>query len=510
MKPRLPINFSDERGATLLLVALSMFALVALVAVVIETANWYEHKRHLQLQADAGALAGAATFNRCVTDASAANASMIGYAKKYGGDPDPPVGYSPAHNLQVSNESNVLIRVNSQEYGSGGVDSSQTDPGPGGPPCQAGYVDVKATENGLPWLSFLSGAVPSINAHARVSVFEIDTLGGALPLAVEDVNPLAAAALFVNEDGSNAVLGRAQLLPGASTTLNGQSLIPWSGVSMAPVSIQTRDTGVVIALCTNKRLCSDPANTNWMTGSLAAVCSQPLVTCDAGSGTRPGLEFIHGYSESGTGSASNPILRSVTLTSGTCTDDSAPYFLLNGGCAAGVDAELDFGITGDPTIPVNAGGMNASVSIGNCNLTYVSSSGTTSSWTNSGCVNIASGAGQVPVTLDWQTGQGRTKVTGSFSQVARPFANDGPPATQSYPIEYVDISQGASCTSGDAHSVPFSSYTMCVGIGVKGSLENARDFNDPTRLLRFRGSTASHTGAVDCGGENSAPTRRFP
>lgn len=495
------IGFSDERGATLLVVALTLFALIAIAAVVIETGNWYEHKRHLQLQADAGALAGAAAFNRCVTDPSAANAEMTGYAKRYAGDPDPPVGYSPAHNLQVSNETNVIVRVNSEEYGTDGADNSQTDPAPGGPPCQAGYVDVKATENDLGWLSFFGGVVPSMNTHARVSVFEIDTLGGALPLAVEDVNPLAAAALFVNEDGSNAVLGRAQLLPGAATTLNGLSLIPWSGISTDPVSVQTPHTGVVIALCSNRRLCSDPANTNWMSGSLAAVCNQALITCDAGTGTRPGLELIHGYNAGGTGTAANPILRSVTLTVGTCTDDSAPYFLLNGGCTVGVDAELDFGVTGNPSIPVNAGGLGAKVGIGNCNLAYVSSSGTTSSWTNSSCVNIASGAGQVPVTLNWQTGQGQTKATGSFIGVARPYANDGPTATQSYPIAYMEVTQGSGCTSG-GHSIPYGSYSMCVGIGVKGSLENARDFNDPTRLLRFRGTTASHTGAVDCGGIN--------
>jgi Flp pilus assembly protein TadG len=498
MNGRLAPKLQEERGATLLMVALSIFALIAVAAFVLEMGNWYVHKRHLQLQADAGALAGAAGFNRCVTDASGANAMMLGYAKKYAGDPTPPTGYSPSHNVQVSNDTNIVVKVNSDVYGSSGVDNSQTDPAPGGAPCTAGYVDVKATENNLPWLSFFRGVVPSINAHARVSVFELSTLGGALPLAVEDVQPLAAAALFVRES-DNVVLGRAQLLPGSLTTLNGQSLIPWSGISTAAVSVQTANTGVVIALCTNRRLCSNPASTTWMSGSLAAVCGQALVTCDAGTGARPGLEFIHGYSTSGTGSASNPIVRSVTLSSGTCTDDSAPYFLLNGGCTVGATVQIDFGVTGDPSRAISAGGLAAKVGIGNCNLAYVSSNGTTSTWTNSSCVNLASGAGQVVVNVDWQTGQGRTKVTGTFAQVARPFANDGVTATQSYPIEYAEVTTGAGC-AGNGHSVAFGNYTICVGIGIKGSLENARDFNDPTRLLRFRAATASHTGAVDCGG----------
>jgi hypothetical protein len=99
---------------------------------------------------------------------------------------------------------------------------------------------------------------------------------------------------------------------------------------------------------------------------VAAVCGELYVQCwNNGSS---GLDFIQGYSTTGTGTAAAPILRSVTLTSGTCTDNSAPYFLLNGGCRLGVQAQLDFGITTNP-----ATAINASVSVGACNLTYVSS-----------------------------------------------------------------------------------------------------------------------------------------
>ena len=38
---------------------------VLLAGFVIDTANWFEHQRHLQAQADAGALAGATRFDEC-------------------------------------------------------------------------------------------------------------------------------------------------------------------------------------------------------------------------------------------------------------------------------------------------------------------------------------------------------------------------------------------------------------------------------------------------------------
>ncbi|TML97647.1 MAG: hypothetical protein E6G03_02165 [Actinobacteria bacterium] len=55
-------RLNDERGAVLVIVAAGLTAMVLVVALVIEVGNWYEHKRHLQLQADAAALAGGASF----------------------------------------------------------------------------------------------------------------------------------------------------------------------------------------------------------------------------------------------------------------------------------------------------------------------------------------------------------------------------------------------------------------------------------------------------------------
>ena len=513
--------FGSERGGVLVVVAAFMASAVMLLAFSIDVGHWFEHKRHLQAQVDSGAFAGATNFNGCISASATdradktkpANVAIQDMARKFAGDT---VHVASALNPQVNNRPNVTVVLNSTKYPSdGGTDYSD----PNGPFCQAGYVDVKATDDLragksiLPW-NLAGNILPRINAHARVSIFQLGTLAGSLPLAVEDVNPLAAGALVVNEDAASfkttlsAVLGRQVLTAGSPQVLNGQSLTPWTGGPVS-VTIPTRspqsDVGVVIALCSNKNLCGPTKGNGWLTDStktLNNVCSQLYVTCQAGDQT--GLEFIHGYGTTGIGTAATPIIRSVTLTkggSGACTDDSAPYFMLNGGCKVGVNASLDFGTITDPSKPLNQGGLNASVKVDNCTLGYVNSNGTTSNWSAANCETIASGAGEVPLALTWQTGQGNTKQNGSFASVARPFANDGATDTQSYPIAYAQITQGATCTGGVANSLPFGSVNICVGIGVLGSLQVAKDSSDPTKLLRFD-NASSHTGAVDCGPGN--------
>jgi len=496
----------SQRGAVLVLVAAFMASAIALVTFVIDVGHWFEHKRHLQMQVDAGALAGGGNFNGCFSAGagksdpnSTANLSIENAARKYAGDTK---NVATAYNKQVNNQSNVTVVLNSLNYPSnGGTNYSD----PKGPPCAAGYIDVKSTDANLPWF-LAKSVVPAINAHARVSILEVASLAGSLPLAVRDVNPLDVGAIFIDEGNANTVLGRQDLTAGSNQFLNGVNVTPWTG---GPVSVSvptgTTKIGVVLALCSNAGTCGPSKGTGWLTsGSVASVCSELYVSCWSDGSS--GLSFIQGYSTTGTGSRNPPILRSVTLTKGTCNDDSSPYFLLNAGCKLGVQAQLDFGITTDPSKPASAGGFSATVSVGGCNLSYVSSTGTTSSWSASSCLSIASGAGQSAQTLNWSTGTGSGKVSGSFPNVARPFANDGAsgtffPTGGSYPAAYVQVSQGSTCAGGLGNSVPYGTSTnLCVGVGILGNLKVAADTTDPTQVLKFIGANGSHSGAIQCGG----------
>jgi hypothetical protein len=502
-------NLGSERGAVLVIVTAFMVAAIALVTLVIDVGHWFEHKRHLQAQVDAGALAAGGYFNGCFgTDKAAANQTIENVARKYAGatnsPPTGPIGPTgpPVYNAQVNNQANVTVLLNSTNYAhAGGTNNSD----PAGSPCAAGYIDVKATDANVPWF-FAKNLVPAIDAHARVSALQIGSLNGSLPLAIEDVNPLAVGALFVNEDIANfkttaaAVLATQALTAGAAQTLNGQNLVAWTG-GPRQVSIPSRspesDIGVVIALCSNQSLCGPSKGNAWLSGTVSAVCSQLYVTCDASN--QSGLQFIHAYSTTGTGSSTAPIVRNVTLTSGGsggCTDDSAPYFLLNAGCKVGAQAEVDFGVGGDPSRTVAKGGLGATVKVGGCSLSWVSTTGTTSAWSKSACITVSSGAGQDPLDLVWSTTAGGTHTV---PEVARPFASGTffTSSSGSYPVAYAQISRGAGCAGGVGNSVPFGTNSFCVGVGILGNLKVAADTTDPTQLLKFIGG--DRTGAIDCG-----------
>src|SRR2546426_1046069 len=74
-------QLKEERGGILIIVAVGLFALIFLAALVIDVGNWKEHKRHLQLQADAAALAGAGSLAvPCISGGTASTVAHI-----YGG-----------------------------------------------------------------------------------------------------------------------------------------------------------------------------------------------------------------------------------------------------------------------------------------------------------------------------------------------------------------------------------------------------------------------------------------
>ncbi len=148
--------------------------LLLFVTFVIDVGNWFEHKRHLQLQADAAALAGGGKFSFPCSD-SAIEAEARNYAGASASTP------GAQWNTQIggTQSGNVHALLNSTDFwNDGGNDHSA-----GGGPCGVGYLDVKMTESNLPWLLQVA-QVPAINAHARVSFNQIDTQSGALPVGV--------------------------------------------------------------------------------------------------------------------------------------------------------------------------------------------------------------------------------------------------------------------------------------------------------------------------------------
>ena len=458
-----------EEGGVLVMVVLFLPVLVLFVIFVVDVGNWFVHKRHLQLQADAGALAGGGSFTYpCVDD------TIVERTRLYAGDP----GTTGAYNLQIppTDGSNIHVLINSDSFwNEGGTNYSD-----GGPPCAARMVDVKITEADLPWY-FQLATVPAINARARVEVQGLLAMGGALPVAVPDVEPTVARAFFVNE-ATGAVLASTPLTK--SGTSNGMTV--WDNVS-APLSvpISAANVGVRIALG----------------GGSSTDCAGRFVACyDAASSN--GIVYVRGFSPAGSGAQPNPPLaRDVRLFAGSCPD--AYFSAAASSCSVGVSATVDFGPTNDPV-----GDLGASVTavIGGVSrpLDYDAASGR---WISSGgnLFSVAPNAGPLPVELRWAetkgevtisgrletcTTTGGNKCTGSFGIVQRTFAGS---EARSGAIKQVEVSE-----SGVAGANSFELGTtrdLVVRVAVAGNLVNATGVNDPLVLLRV---TGSQNQSVDC------------
>src|SRR5436309_2386486 len=151
--------------------------IIFFVAFVIDIGNFYTHKRHLQLQADAGAFAGGGQFAACIgataaqrqDTGSSANAGMISTTRKYGGDPNATAPYNTqigvtqlkAPPTGSDSDAGVHLLVNSTKFWNhGGTDYSDSG-GVSGAPCYTKFVDVKVTESKLD--SFFNVALGFLN-----------------------------------------------------------------------------------------------------------------------------------------------------------------------------------------------------------------------------------------------------------------------------------------------------------------------------------------------------------
>jgi Putative Flp pilus-assembly TadE/G-like len=478
-----------EDGGVLVMVAVWLPVLILVMSLVLDIGNWFEHKRHLQMQADSGALAGAGLYGAALGCNDADIDRAVG---EYSGEPTGKFGQATFRNLQVggANQGAIHVLVNSTNYwNSGGTDFSD-----GGGPCEQSHLDVKITESSLPWFFRVAGT--TINAHARIDVNQLSTEGGALPIAVPDPTPKFAKAFFVDES-TGALLGAADLA--SNGTANG--LLVWDNVN-APlaVKISAANVGVIIALS---------GGSSAIAGTPAAACSTFLVQCyDLGTVNGSGLPsqgilYIRGYTApTGTDGQQPavPKVGDVQLFGGTCTD---PYFSNpTSTCAIGVRAQ----VAGTTSTGGNAGLAVYAMAPGcptngqhpGCPMTL--SGGYWATAANA--ISVAPGSGPITVSLRWEetsgsvTGLGTCSTrnnnpcTGTISNVQRTFAAVD---ARSGPIKAAQILEG---TSPDADSfVLNTTHNLVVRIGVLGTLSNATSVSSPPVSLRVVGS---QNQSIDC------------
>jgi hypothetical protein len=483
-------RFIEESGAVLLITSVALAALIFVVALVVDVANWKAHARHLQLQADAAALAGA----HSLTGGSCNGSLITNDVHNYGGSDVDSGGTvrTALYNDQIAGTppSRMHLLINSAGYYGDTGAGDNTDPN--GSPCAAKYVDVKITETDLPWW-FGAGLVRKINAHARVALLQETSANGTLPIAIPNPLPNSAAAIFINE-GNGAVL---DVQPFAHTGTSGD-LDMWLS-SVASISSLPTSTGVVIALSGRNSLS--------LTGTLAQICQQPLTDCYDGANDPPaiGVSYIRGYSVTAGGTAPNPpTIHSVELFQLGCTGSA--YFS-GGTCNYDLVARID---AGD--------------GFAKANQIYGANGVTMTSSTDDNCLQVAgpgdcwhanmtlpSNIGPQPIVITWEIiggpdrmingkletckSGGGNKCKGDFGMVQRAYSTR---EARSGPLKRVTVftCDDPACPVQDKQSYPSGTqHSFRVSIGIGGTLQNATSVAAPLVVLRVQGQANQ---ALDC------------
>jgi hypothetical protein len=517
-----------ECGQVVVFFALLIPVFFGLAAVVMDVGNWFVHKRHLQTQVDAAALASAPQFVGCFLDPVAANLSIQSSALAYAGDTlrlgkIEPGAPDSTTNTQLQEPDDVRIALNANRYWQPsdgmvpgtdgyGLDNS-LDSGDAdllGDPCNERYLDVKATDEDAPMLWGLLPFAPDPKSKAKVEIHDIVSARGMLPWAVPEIDPAAVVALFVDEEptGAEPEVFKTQGLVKAD-----DASLPWSewqtaaGQENITLDGGHESTGVVILVSKND-------TTPTLSGDLSDTCTQDpgLVACyGTPTGLTSGLSFIHAYNGGDEGDTQTPIVRQVELDPIACPtgDDSAPYFTLSGGCAASIRAVVDFGDAAETQVG-GPGAWPACVTLNASPGGTMTPTGNVAGgiqFVSTGTIPLAPGDGRVILDLNWEAQDrpggpnncNQTQYSGSFNKVAAPYVADA----ASGPIKYLRLF--ATKDDGTPLIYPNSvernsagntyNYVVKVGFPKPNQISN---YTDPPIALRMASPSGSQNRAWDC------------
>lgn len=543
------VRVSDERGAVAVLVSLFIGTAVILVVwFVINIGTWFDHQRHLQVQADAAAMGGAQSYQVPCSDTK-----IDDFAREYSGLAATDGSYTQIFNAQIGSGSTVTENINADTYPDGAQSSPTDTTTYTGKPCSDGVVDVKMQEAGLGWFDWATGIGPTIHAHARASLLAPPPQSNIVPLGVPEENPTYGEVYYYDEASGTQIASAALVKDGvdnygrqvwddvASTTSLGLS------VDLAKAALSTSCGGTTTTApnerCIGVRvaLSSSTASTSNLTGNMTTDCAATRVDCfepTSGATTtgaaNPDIFHIRAWTNTAA-TTTSPVVRNVVLdttNAGTtaCGDAATgvadPYFSnpdasASATCTVDIQADVDFA---DSTGKVPKGATVCAVIAGSkCNSASLSYQGTgpTAFGTGTSCPSISSAAatatdecwtatgtgGAVTVSanagsqeVDLQAGDsamGKTPLT--VNNVARTFTTL---STDSGPI-LAATSLMSSTNSPDAMSFECDTTATACPVSLYAtfhllpSFQVAQSVNDPPVLLRTAGNGAQ-TQALNC------------
>lgn len=499
----------NDEGSIIVAAAIGLLAIAMLGAVLVQVGSWFQHRRHIQVRADAAALAGGDAFNDCFAisggafTTASADADIEKWARGYGGLSG---GNTPPYNPQFGTSSADLMSFQSDQYPSA---STPTPPRSTilGNECDTLKLDVKMTQEGIPAL-FSFSPLATTHGWARVELQKITSAKPSLPLAVPDVDPKQVDATFVNEGDGSELTGCSgtALVPGTTCSfyltkqVSSGGLTPWTGSAGVTLPTAPANVGVRVGL-------------GGSTGSCANTTGGANFACYDINHTKNGLVMIRDYATGGNGKQPNSPVPYGVWPSSVCS--GSPFFAdfnvtsTSPSCNVGLEADVDFG-TGstNPTLPATKGGVGAvlTATVNGQTVTMAPDHYDSSipGWVWTGGTNIPVDANaatsQYPIALNWEEHEGRIGskncttgqgCTGSFSNVQRFTAatddDDGPVKG----ISLADATPGAKAP----YSLTSGTHTLVVTVLLEGNLSVKQPPQEVN--LRLTGN-GSRTTAANC------------
>jgi hypothetical protein len=503
-----------EEGSIVVATAILAFVLIVLGAAIVQAGDFFQHRRSLQVRADAAALAGGQVFNECFDSidytSSQAQTDIENKARQYAGFS----GAGTPYNTQFGGGSDSILFQSSTYPGGGGGGPDDTQDGVG--ECSDLALDVKLTDSAIPALFSFAGA-GATHAHARVALKSIQSAKGSFPLAIPDVNPKQVSATFIDESTGTELTGCSGVLAGTTCTFlltkgaSANGLTPWSGSAGVKIPAPAGHLiGVRVGM-------------GGAVASCAGVTGTAGSSCWDGTDKNQGLVEIRPYATGGNGTQPNaPVLYGV-WPSGACS--GSPFFSdasLSGGatsCGVGVQAEVDFG-TGstDPTKTKAQGGvkalLTATINGQTASMSPVSYDSATGAWlwgvasVTNVPVDTTGTTSAYGVALSWEEQDGTqggntcksgngNKCTGNFGTVQNVTsandANDGP-------VKLVTLAE-PSAPAMPPYSLTAGIHTLTVTVALRAALGVQNP--PPLTALRLTGSGSRTTG-VNCDGTGNS------
>jgi hypothetical protein len=508
----------DERGSVMVVVAVWLGVALLFTIFVVDVGNWFEHQRHLQVQADAAAFAGGSQFQACF-GGGAGNSAVFQQASRYAGvdgswngtsfpDPTPRI---PRLNLQIGGANHGAVAAFYQ---------SKTYPPPGGPPaddtqttgpCTApNMFDVKMTEAHLP-LFFGGFGLPSVTVHARarVQLFADAGLQPSIPLSPPDTNFSTVVVTFLNKTTGLELAG-CTAGAGAVFVSGCTFKLAAGGSCLAAAGLKVECGAVNLPIAANVLTTMRVG-----AGSTASSCvGNGTATLKCFDANAPiALYAIRGYGTSlatngaGTGHFVYSVKPATLCTGGS----SSPFFSdynTTTTCSGSVTALIDAGevppATGNLTASLSSGGGNAAMTRVCTVITNpLCFDNTRNAWywaTTASAFSIQTGFGVDTITIK----------KGNTTEATQQFYSGGLDSDPVKMVQVTDPATGFQATSLQAGgslktvnvNVGFATYvvnTPCSSAG-GNSGKNYRCASDPTVLLRNQagGSNSNHF-SIDCG-----------